>query len=173
MTRLALIAIALAGCGHAAPAPAPAKPPAVRRACVHAAEPVPSSCIRASARGTLLKDDHDAGLRIWQACDAGFVVDGAYVGERVGNGRNPREANTALFQAHTQEILQTGAVDGDYAACGGDAADHDDGCIVVRYQPVNEDVPGVMRDLLHVFATNEDLCLPFRIETGVAGPALQ
>ena len=162
MKRIAFVA--LAACSSA-PAKIAGPPPPAGRACVHGAEPVPASCIASATRGKLLKDDHDAGLRIWQACDGGAIVDGAYVAERVGNGHNTRADNLALFQAHQKDVLHTGAIRADYASCGADAGD--EGCIRVEYEPANEDVPGVMKDLLAVFATNEDVCLPFRIDTGV------
>ena len=160
--------VLLAACAGSPPAKAPVSAPA-GRACVHGAEPVPASCIAPATRGKLLKDDHDAGLRIWQACEGGAIVEGAYVAERVGNGRNTRDQNLALFQAHAKDVLHTGAVSADYASCGDGS---DEGCIRIEYEPANEDVPGVMKDLLAVFATNEDVCLPFRIDTGVNGPQL-
>jgi hypothetical protein len=171
--RRLVLAIALAACGHAAPTAAPATSAPARRPCVHeAVEPVPASCIRASARGKLLKDDKDAGLRIWQACEGDAILAGSYVGERVGNGRNTGDQNLALLQAHRNDVMHTGAITSGYGVCGGDAGPGDDGCIQVGYQPANEDVPAVMRDLVGIFATGEDVCLPFRIDTGVSPPQL-
>jgi hypothetical protein len=161
-----VVFVLLAACSSAPAKPAAPVTPA-GRACVHGAEPVPASCVAAATRGKLLKDDHDAGLRIWQACEGGAIVDGAYVAERVGNGHNARAENLALFQAHQKDVLRTGAIRADYAACGTDGGD--DGCIRAWYEPANEDVPGVTKDLLAIFATPDegDVCLPFRIDTGV------
>jgi hypothetical protein len=132
---------------------------------VHDAEPVPASCIEAAARGKLLKDDHDAGIRIWQACEKGVIVDGDYVGEHVGNARRDRAELTSLLDAHHKDVWTTGVIRADVRTCGGTDASR---CIAVGYQNSHEDVPAVTARLVGIFATNEDVCLPFRIDTGVS-----
>jgi hypothetical protein len=157
--------IFLAACGASAPAPA-AKPAApAGRPCVHEAEPVPASCVEASARGKLLKDDHDAGVRIWQVCERGVIVDGDYVAEKVGNAQRDRAELTSSLDAHRKEVWGIGVIRADVRACGGDGASR---CIGVGFQNPREDVPAVTGNLAKIFATNEDVCVPFRIDTGVS-----
>jgi hypothetical protein len=156
--------IFLAACGSStAPVATPAAP--VGRPCVHEAEPVPASCIDASARGKLLKDDHDNGVRIWQACAGGVIIEGDYAAEKVGNARNDREELTTLLDAHRKDVWATGVISADVRACGG--AGDPSRCIDVAYQSSREDVPAVMARLAKIFATDQDVCVPFRIDTGV------
>lgn len=170
MKRLALIGLIVvwAGCGSTAPARTIDLPPPPRHvitACHHEPEPVPASCVPADARGRLLEDDHDAGLRLWEACEDGDgVVDGSYVGERVGNGRDEPTAIEARFKAHQQDVWKLGVIDAFFGRCSGATGG---GCIRLAFQQPNEDVPAVAADLLRIFATDEDVCLPFRIDTGV------
>ena len=165
MKTLVLLALALAACG-ASSAPAAVKPAApAGRPCVHEAEPVPASCIEPSARGKLLEDDHDAGVRIWQACAGGVVVDGDYVAEKVGNAQHDRADLTATLDAHHKDVWGTGVIRADVRACGGDGASR---CIGVGYQDAHEDVPAVTARLATIFGTQTDECIPFRIDTGVS-----
>jgi len=161
--------IFVAACGPATPVRTIDLPPPAPhriRACEHAPEPVPSSCVPSEARGRLLKDDHDAGLRIWQACEGGDgVVDGSYVGERVGNGRDEPATIEAAFKAHQKDVWKLGVADAYFGTCYGGA--DGGGCIRLAFRESNEDVPAVAADLLKIFATQEDVCLPFRIDTGV------
>jgi hypothetical protein len=169
MRRLAFVV--MIGCGHGAssgPAPASGSGSGAalpKRPCVHAAEPVPASCIAAAARGKVLKDDAAAGLRIYQACEAESVVEGAYVAERVGNGRKTRAEMIELEKAHQKELWGLGIIQTSFAACGTSA--DDGGCIEVGFKQPNEDVPAVAADLARIFDLG-DVCVAFRIDTGVA-----
>ena len=170
------LGLALAACGRpagpaaggavTAPPPGPA-----RRPCPAAAAVDPPSCVRAAVRGRLLKDDPDAHLRIYQACDGGFVTTGSYVAERVGRARPTADQVRALLDAHRREVVALAPIQTSYGACGPGAnagADADAGCIEVGFQEANEDVPSVAADLVRIFATSDDVCVGFRIDTGVA-----
>jgi len=178
MRQVGLCALLLAACGSTSSSSGSGSTTSgaapARRACPHeASEPVPSSCIRASARGKLLKDDHAGGVRIWQACERDLIVDGAFVLERVGNGRDTSDQLAALATQHAKDLWKLGASQSAFGGCGGapgdapDGPEHDAGCIELGFTAHNQDVPGTADDLMRVFATAEDLCIPFRIDTGV------
>jgi hypothetical protein len=174
MRAAILLCAAAIGCGGhaAAPASAPASAAPARRACVHGAEPVPASCLRASARGKVLKDDAQTGLRIYQACDGDHVIDGSYVAEHVGNGRKTRAEMIELVKAHQADLRTLGVLQSAFASCGGagDETADDAGCVQVGFQAPNEDVPAVATDLMRIFGDAGDVCIGFRIDTGVAPP---
>jgi len=160
--------IAAGGCGKpagpvAAPvAAAPAAP--ARRACPTPPAVDPPSCLAASVRGRLLKDDPAAHLRIFQACGGGYVTEGAYLAERLGATPATADQLHALLGAHRLEVVKLAPVQIDVAPCGPGGGD----CIEVGFQEANEDVPAVAADLARIFADAGDACVGFRIDTGVA-----